>query len=207
MTSQRAEAGELERTRLFAKMAAQLFTFETEPDEDSAALNALSGLCLPPNLRTATDTWRRGARCSTSGGHLWEPLLQQRQARRCVAAALVLCAPPALLLRARRHGKGRTAPLLLAATTRCVLWPRRGLPPAAVVHSFVRANEQNDHTYTRRRAASALSLRSRVTRTPYLYFHGTQRIGRFCAEFIASARLTSASGCDCGTAMQQPPGR
>ena len=68
MTSQRAEAGELERTRLFAKMSAQLFTFETEPDEDSAALNALSGLCLPPNLRTATDTWRRGARCSTSGG-------------------------------------------------------------------------------------------------------------------------------------------
>eukprot|EP00959_Pyramimonas_sp_CCMP1952_P096643 2020125-Pyramimonas_sp.AAC.1 len=53
----------------------------------------------------------------------------------------------------------------------------------------------------------ARDLCSRVTRTPYLYFHGTQRIGRFCAEFIASARLTSASGCDCGTAMQQPPGR
>ena len=71
----------------------------------------------------------------------------------------------------------------------------------------VNASEQNDHTYTRRRAASALSLCSRVTRTPYMYFHGTQRIGRFCAEFIASARLTSASGCDCGTLLQQPPGR
>eukprot|EP00973_Karenia_brevis_P042876 5935800-Karenia_brevis.AAC.1 len=96
---------------------AQLFTFEAEPDEDSAALNALSALCLSPNLRTATETWRRSARCSTAGGHTWELVLERLQALRCVAAALVLCAPPALLLRTRRHGKERGAPLLLSATT------------------------------------------------------------------------------------------
>jgi|ETNmetMinimDraft_26_1059896.scaffolds.fasta_scaffold11902_2 hypothetical protein len=68
MTRQQAEARELERTRLPARMAAQLCIFETEPDEDSAPLNALSALCPSPSLRTATDTRRRGARRSTSGG-------------------------------------------------------------------------------------------------------------------------------------------
>ena len=74
------------------------------------------------------------------GGHPWEPLLERRQALRCVPAALVLCAPPPLLLRARRHGKERSAPLLLAATTWCVLWPRGGLPPECM-QCFVRASD------------------------------------------------------------------
>ena len=39
-----------------------------EPDEDSSSLTALSALCPSPILRTATDTCRRDACCSTSGG-------------------------------------------------------------------------------------------------------------------------------------------
>ena len=38
-----------------------------------------------------------------------------------------------------------------------------------------------------------------------LLFYGTRRIGRFCNESLPRARLTSASGCDCGTALLQRP--
>ena len=90
----------------------------------------------------------------------------------------------------------------------CILFGRESV--ARTGDTRVNASEQN---ITDIRAAGQ-HLRSACARSDCvsmsyalpIFFHGTRRIGRFCKEFLPRARLTSASGCDCGTLLLQRPG-